>query len=98
MRAKAAEVVHTVVQNNPQSQQNVMDCKGMEALMHNAAHDEDSTSRAKALGAVGGESLRTEWNVLSLTASVHLTMFRECSTETAVYDKSKKSRAKVLAQ
>ncbi|GAQ81899.1 armadillo/beta-catenin-like repeat containing protein [Klebsormidium nitens] len=53
LRAKAAEVVHTVVQNNPQSQQNVMDCKGMETLMHNAAQDEDPTSRAKALGAVG---------------------------------------------
>lgn len=56
LRAKAAEVVHTVVQNNPKSQQNVMDCKGLELLMHNGAQDDDKTARAKALGAVGGEA------------------------------------------
>ncbi|CAI9287556.1 unnamed protein product [Lactuca saligna] len=52
IRAKAAEVVSTIVQNNPKSQQLVMDANGMEPLLSNFTSDDDVTSRTKALGAI----------------------------------------------
>lgn len=52
IRSRAAEVVSTIVQNNPKSQQQVMDCKGLEALLTNFTLDEDITVRTKALGAI----------------------------------------------
>ncbi|KAM0051669.1 putative armadillo-like helical, nucleotide exchange factor Fes1, TOG domain-containing protein [Helianthus debilis subsp. tardiflorus] len=51
IRAKAAEVVSTIVQNNPKSQQLVMDANGMEPLLSNFTSD-DVTVRTKALGAI----------------------------------------------
>ncbi|KVI03386.1 hypothetical protein Ccrd_018312 [Cynara cardunculus var. scolymus] len=55
IRAKAAEVVSTVVQNNPKSQQLVMDANGLEPLLSNFASDGDITVRTKALGAISCE-------------------------------------------
>ncbi|GJS32747.1 HSP70 nucleotide exchange factor FES1 [Tanacetum coccineum] len=52
IRAKAAEVVSTIVQNNPKSQQLVMDANGMEPLLTNFTSDDDVTVRTKALGAI----------------------------------------------
>ena len=55
IRAKAAEVITTIVQNNPRSQQLVMEANGFEALLSNFASDPDITVRTKALGALSCE-------------------------------------------
>lgn len=52
IRAKAAEVVSTIVQNNPRSQQLVMEANGLEPLLHNFTTDPDVIVRTKALGAI----------------------------------------------
>uniref|UniRef100_A0A5B7AGR0 Putative hsp70-binding protein 1-like n=1 Tax=Davidia involucrata TaxID=16924 RepID=A0A5B7AGR0_DAVIN len=52
IRAKAADVVTTVVQNNPRSQQLVMEANGLEPLLSNFTSDPDVTVRTKALGAI----------------------------------------------
>lgn len=52
IRAKAADVVTTVVQNNPKSQQLVMEANGLEHLLFNFISDTDINVRAKALGAI----------------------------------------------
>ncbi|KAJ7961393.1 hsp70 nucleotide exchange factor fes1-like [Quillaja saponaria] len=52
IRAKAAEVVTTIVQNNPRSQQLVMEANGLEPLLSNFTSDPDVTVRTKALGAI----------------------------------------------
>ncbi|KAJ6992882.1 hypothetical protein D5086_012545 [Populus alba] len=52
VRAKAAEVVTTIVQNNPRSQQLVMEANGFEPLLSNFTSDPDVTVRTKALGAI----------------------------------------------
>ncbi|KAM0919989.1 hypothetical protein ACQ4PT_007865 [Festuca glaucescens] len=52
VRAKAADVVTTVVQNNPTSQQLVMEASGFEPLVSNFTSDPDLTARIKALGAL----------------------------------------------
>ncbi|THU52827.1 hypothetical protein C4D60_Mb10t08030 [Musa balbisiana] len=52
IRAKAADVVTTIVQNNPRSQQLVMEASGLEPLMSNFTSDPDLAVRTKALGAI----------------------------------------------
>lgn len=52
IRAKASEVVSTIVQNNPRSQQLVMEAGGLEPLLANFTSDPDVTVRTKALGAI----------------------------------------------
>uniref|UniRef100_A0A2P2JFZ3 TOG domain-containing protein n=1 Tax=Rhizophora mucronata TaxID=61149 RepID=A0A2P2JFZ3_RHIMU len=52
IRAKAADVVTTIVQNNPKSQQLVMEANGLEPLLLNFTSDPDVTVRTKALGAI----------------------------------------------
>ncbi|KAJ9185233.1 hypothetical protein P3X46_004890 [Hevea brasiliensis] len=52
IRAKAAEVVTTIVQNNPRSQQLVTEANGLELLLSNFTSDPDLTVRTKALGAI----------------------------------------------
>lgn len=52
IRAKAADVVTTIVQNNPQSQQLVMEANGLEYLLSNFTSDPDNKVRTKALGAI----------------------------------------------
>jgi hsp70-interacting protein len=52
IRAKAAEVVSTVVQNNPKSQQLVMESNGLEPLLTNFRSDPSMNARTKALGAI----------------------------------------------
>ncbi|XWS59840.1 hypothetical protein CRYUN_Cryun08bG0156500 [Craigia yunnanensis] len=52
VRAKAAEVLSTTVQNNPQSQQLAMEANGLEPLLSNFTSDLDVTVRTKALGAI----------------------------------------------
>ncbi|KAM0930873.1 hypothetical protein ACQ4PT_000759 [Festuca glaucescens] len=52
IRAKAADVVTTVVQNNPTSQKLVMEASGFEPLVCNFTSDSDLTARIKALGAL----------------------------------------------
>jgi hsp70-interacting protein len=65
IRAKAADVVTTIVQNNPKSQQLVMDANGLEPLLSNFASDSDVTARTKALGAI---SSLIRHNKLGVTA------------------------------
>ena len=50
--AKAAEVVSTIVQNNPKSQQLVMESNGLEPLLTNFKSDSCTNARTKALGAI----------------------------------------------
>ncbi|CAN6302974.1 unnamed protein product [Urochloa humidicola] len=52
IRAKAAEVVSTIVQNNPKSQQLVMESNGLEPLLTNFKSDPSTSARTKALGAI----------------------------------------------
>ncbi|XP_074271313.1 hsp70 nucleotide exchange factor fes1 [Silene latifolia] len=52
IRAKAADVVTTVVQNNPKSQQLVMEANGFEPLLTNFTSDPDMHVRTQALGAI----------------------------------------------
>ncbi|KAL6638163.1 hypothetical protein ACP70R_025735 [Stipagrostis hirtigluma subsp. patula] len=52
IRAKAAEVVSTIVQNNPKSQQLVMESNGLEPLLTNFRSDPSTNARTKALGAI----------------------------------------------
>lgn len=52
IRAKAADVVTTIVQNNPKSQQLVMEASGLDPLLSNLSSDPDVTARTKALGAI----------------------------------------------
>ncbi|XP_019059366.1 PREDICTED: uncharacterized protein LOC104823413 [Tarenaya hassleriana] len=52
IRAKAADVVTTIVQNNPRSQQLVMEANGFEPLLSNFVSDPDITVRTKSLGAI----------------------------------------------
>ncbi|CAA0830519.1 Fes1A [Striga hermonthica] len=52
IRAKVAEVVSTIVQNNPRSQQLVMEANGLEPLLSNFASDIDVTVLTKSLGAI----------------------------------------------
>lgn len=55
IRAKAADVVTTIVQNNPHSQQLVMEANGLEPLLSNFSSDPDVTVQTKALGAISCE-------------------------------------------
>ncbi|KAJ1685860.1 hypothetical protein LUZ63_017250 [Rhynchospora breviuscula] len=52
LRAKAADVVSTIVQNNPKSQQLVMEANGLDPLLTNFNSDSSIASRTKALGAI----------------------------------------------
>ena len=52
IRAKAADVVSTIVQNNPRSQQSVMEASGLEPLLTNLASDPDMDVRTQSLGAI----------------------------------------------
>ncbi|KNA06897.1 hypothetical protein SOVF_176840 isoform A [Spinacia oleracea] len=52
IRAKAADVVTTIVQNNPKSQQLVMEANGFEPLLTNFASDPDMKVRTQALSAL----------------------------------------------
>lgn len=52
IRAKAADVVTTIVQNNPKSQQLVMEANGLEPLLANFTSDSSIAARTKALGAI----------------------------------------------
>ncbi|KAF8396806.1 hypothetical protein HHK36_018439 [Tetracentron sinense] len=52
IRAKSAEVVTTIVQNNPRSQQLVMEANGLEPLLSNFTSDPDVIVQTKALGAI----------------------------------------------
>ncbi|KAG6526565.1 hypothetical protein ZIOFF_016556 [Zingiber officinale] len=52
IRAKAADVVTTIVQNNPRSQQLVMEASSLESLLSNFISDPDLTVRTKALSAI----------------------------------------------
>ncbi|KAJ0249544.1 Fes1A [Hirschfeldia incana] len=52
IRAKAADVVRTIVQNNPRSQELVMEANGLELLLSNFTSDADVHARTQALGAI----------------------------------------------
>ncbi|VVA96976.1 unnamed protein product [Arabis nemorensis] len=52
IRAKAADVVSTIVQNNPRSQELVMEVNGLESLLSNFTSDTDVHARTQALGAI----------------------------------------------
>ncbi|MFS7992543.1 putative armadillo-like helical protein [Helianthus anomalus] len=55
IRAKAAEDVSTIFQNNLKSQQLVMDANGTKPLLSNFTYDDDVTVRTKELGAIFSE-------------------------------------------
>lgn len=52
IRAKAADVVSTIVQNNPRSQELVMEANGLESLLTNFTSDTDVHARTQALTAI----------------------------------------------
>ncbi|KFK38324.1 hypothetical protein AALP_AA3G099000 [Arabis alpina] len=52
IRAKAADVVSTIVQNNSRSQELVMEANGLESLLSNFTSDTDVHARTQALGAI----------------------------------------------
>ncbi|XP_057512613.1 hsp70 nucleotide exchange factor FES1-like isoform X2 [Actinidia eriantha] len=52
IRAKAADILTTIVQNNHRSQQLVMEANGLEPLLSNFTSDPDVIVRTKALGAI----------------------------------------------
>lgn len=52
IRAKSADVVSTMVENNPRSQQSVIESNGLELLLLNFTSDTDMHSRTQALGAI----------------------------------------------
>nr|AAM63079.1 unknown [Arabidopsis thaliana] len=52
IRAKAADVVSTIVQNNPRSQELVMETNALESLLSNFTSDTDIHARTQALGAI----------------------------------------------
>ncbi|CAF2102488.1 unnamed protein product, partial [Brassica napus] len=52
IRAKAADVVSTIVQNNPRSQELVMEANGLESLLSNFISDTDVHARTQALSAI----------------------------------------------
>ncbi|CAN7117227.1 unnamed protein product [Brassica rapa subsp. narinosa] len=52
IRAKAADVVRTLVQNNPPSQELVMEANGLESLLSNFTSDADVHVQTQALGAI----------------------------------------------
>ncbi|KAG7581190.1 TOG domain [Arabidopsis suecica] len=52
IRAKAADVVSTIVQNNPRSQELLMETNGLESLLSNFTSDTDIHARTQALGAI----------------------------------------------
>ncbi|KMT11049.1 hypothetical protein BVRB_5g111390 [Beta vulgaris subsp. vulgaris] len=52
IRAKAADVLNTIVQNNPKSQQLVMEANGFQPLLMNFTSDPDMKVRTQALGAI----------------------------------------------
>lgn len=56
IRAKSADVLTTVVQNNPRNQQLVMEANGFEPLFTNFIADPDIRVRTKALGAISCKS------------------------------------------
>jgi hsp70-interacting protein len=52
IRAKSADVVSTIVENNPRSQESVMEANGLESLLLRFTSDTDMHSRTQALGAI----------------------------------------------
>lgn len=52
IRAKSADVISTIVENNPRSQESVMEANGLESLLSNFTSDTDMHSRTQALGAI----------------------------------------------
>ncbi|VVB12919.1 unnamed protein product [Arabis nemorensis] len=52
IRAKSADVISTMVENNPRSQESVMEANGLESLLLNFTSDTDLHSRTQALGAI----------------------------------------------
>eukprot|EP00850_Spirogloea_muscicola_P012404 SM000080S22919 [mRNA] locus=s80:101257:107523:+ [translate_table: standard] len=52
LQARAAEIVQTIVQNNPKSQGHVMEAHGLEQLMAVFTNDPDVIVQSKALGAI----------------------------------------------
>ncbi|CAD5330567.1 unnamed protein product [Arabidopsis thaliana] len=52
IRAKSADVVSTIVENNPRSQESVMEANGLESLLLSFTSDTDMHSRTQALGAI----------------------------------------------
>ncbi|KAK8950493.1 hypothetical protein KSP40_PGU009935 [Platanthera guangdongensis] len=82
IRAKAADVVTTIVQNNPKSQQLVMEASGLDLLLSNLSTDSDVTVRSKALGAISCiTSTVTELGFLRLM--VHLASSDDSSVREA---------------
>jgi hypothetical protein len=76
IQAKAAEVVTTIVQNNPHSQQLVMEANGLEPLLSNFSSDPNVTAQTKALGAISYEYQLQFFDELSLLLTFELSALR----------------------
>lgn len=73
IRSRAAEVVSTIVQNNPKSQQQVIECNGLENLLVNFNFDENIKVRTKALGAIS--CMCSPWQFIFLSMMDCLDLF-----------------------
>ncbi|CAI7905508.1 unnamed protein product [Closterium sp. NIES-53] len=70
LRARAAEVVTTMVQNNEKSQRSVIEAGGHLTLMDMILNDADVTARTKAVGAISSLVLHNPEGLASLRAVV----------------------------
>ncbi|CAI5504121.1 unnamed protein product [Closterium sp. Naga37s-1] len=70
LRARAAEVVTTMVQNNEKSQRSVMEAGGHLTLMDMILNDADVTARTKAVGAISSLVRHNPEGLASLRAVV----------------------------
>ncbi|CAI5469504.1 unnamed protein product [Closterium sp. Yama58-4] len=70
LRARAAEVVTTMVQNNEKSQRSVMEAGGHLTLMDMLLNDADVTARTKAVGAISSLVRHNPEGLASLRAVV----------------------------
>ena len=69
LRAAAAEVLATAVQNNPKAQQQVLDSGAMEPLLTLARTDSDANARLKGLLALGCAYPRARWSCAGSAAA-----------------------------
>ncbi|KAF3787161.1 Hsp70-binding protein 1 [Nymphaea thermarum] len=84
IRAKAADVVTTIVQNNPRSQQLVMEANGFEPLMLNFSSDPDITVRTKALGAISSLIRHNKLGVSAFRLASGYTALKDALTSDSV--------------
>lgn len=88
IRAKAAQVLTTVVQNNPISQQSVMEASGFEPLFLNFMFDPDLTARIKALGAISCECFSEMLFINYFFLLTYVSVGPEHKTKSKIFDEN----------